>query len=115
MRSDVCMGDELAPKMSGTTPIGEATWRSRVRVAGRVRSIRVPTRTATANLECTLADPTGAILLVFQGRRHIPGIHQGVRLVAQGTVGAWEGRLAILNPDYELIAGPDTAEVEPQA
>ena len=23
--------------------------------------------------------------------------------------GAWDGQLAILNPDYELIAGPDTA------
>jgi hypothetical protein len=27
-------------------------------------------------------------------------------------VGAWEGRLAILNADYELIAGPDTKEVD---
>jgi len=112
-RFEVRMGDELESNVSGTTPIGEATWRSRVRVAGRVKSIRVPTRTATANLECTLADHTGAILLVFQGRRRIPGIQQGVRLVAQGTVGAWEGRLAILNPDYELIAGPETAEIEP--
>ena len=108
------MGDKLAQQVSGTTPIGEAIWRGRVRVAGRVRSIRVPTRTATANLECTLADPTGAILLVFQGRRRIPGIQQGVSLVAQGTVGAWEGHLAILNPDYELMAGLDTAEVEPE-
>lgn len=106
------MSDELAPHVSGTTPLAEATWRSRVRVAGRVRSIRVPTRTATANLVCTLADPTGAILLVFQGRRRIPGIQQGASLVAHGTVGDWEGHLAILNPDYELIAGPDTAEVE---
>jgi hypothetical protein len=115
VRFDVRADDEHAPVVSGTTPIGEAKWRTRVRVAGRVRSIRVPTRTATANLECTLADSTGAILLVFQGRRRIPGVQQGVRLVAQGTVGAWEGRLAILNPDYELIAGPETAEVEPQA
>ena len=41
-----------------------------------------------------------------------PGSQQGARLVAQGMVGAWEGRLAILNPDYELIAGPDTKEVD---
>jgi hypothetical protein len=105
-------GDELGDRAEGTTPIAEATWRSRVRVAGRVRSIRVPTRTPTPNLECTLVDGTGAILLVFQGRRRIPGIQQGARLVAQGTVGAWEGRLAILNPDYELIAGPDTEGVD---
>jgi len=103
---------ELGAQAEGTTPIAEAAWRGRVRVAGRVKSIRVPTRTPTPNLECTLVDGTGALLLVFQGRRRIPGIQQGARLVAQGTVGAWEGRLAILNPDYELIAGPDTEGVD---
>jgi amino acid transporter len=102
---------EPAPA-AGTTPIGEATWRTRVRVAGRVKSVRVPAAAGTANLECTLVDRTGAILLVFQGRRGIPGIVQGARLIAQGMVGAWEGRLAILNPDYELVAGADTEAVE---
>jgi hypothetical protein len=104
--------DGLTPKVVGTTPISEAQWRSRVRVAGRIHSVRVPTGGATANLECTLMDSTGAILLVFQGRRHIPGVQQGARLVARGMVGAWQGQLAILNPFYELIAGPDQAEVE---
>jgi amino acid transporter len=106
------MDQELGAQAQGTTPIVGVAWRSRVRVAGRVKSIRVPTRTPTPNLECTLVDGTGAILLVFQGRRKIPGIQQGARLVASGTVGAWEGRLAILNPDYELIAGPDTKGVD---
>jgi len=106
------MDAELGSHAVGTVPIAEVTWRARVRVAGRVKSIRVPTRTPTPNLECTLVDGSGALLLVFQGRRRIPGIQQGARLVAQGTVGAWEGRLAILNPEYELIAGPDTEDVE---
>ena len=75
----------------GTTPIGEAQWRKRVRVAGRVRSVRVQPRAGTSNLECVLVDDTGKLLLVFQGRRR---------------------RQAILNPDYELIAGPE-AGVEP--
>jgi amino acid transporter len=100
-----------APLVAGTTSIADAKWRERVRVAGRVKSVSVPTGGATANLECTLVDGGGAILLVFQGRRRIPGVQQGARLVAQGMVGAWEGRLAILNPDYELIAGPDTEHV----
>ncbi|HLX89465.1 MAG TPA: amino acid permease, partial [Acidimicrobiales bacterium] len=97
---------------NGAIPIADATWRARVRVAGKIRTVRVPTRTGTANLECTLVDATGAILLVFQGRRRIPGISQGVRLLAQGTVGAWGGQLAILNPEYELLAGPDTEMAE---
>jgi hypothetical protein len=54
-----------------------------------------------------LSDGTGGILLVFQGRPRIPGIEPGARLVAEGMVGAWGRRLAILNPDYELVAGAD--------
>jgi amino acid transporter len=111
-KAAVRAGEEFGPRVAGTTAIGEAQWRQRVRVAGKIRSVRVPTGGATANLECTLVDGTGAILLVFQGRRRIPGIQQGARLVAQGMVGAWEGQLAILNPEYELIAGPDTKEVD---
>lgn len=103
--------DEMrpVPKVAGTTPIGDVEWRQRVSVAGRVHSVRVPTRAATANLECTLSDGTGSILLVFQGRRQVPGIQQGAKLVAQGMVGDWMGRTAMLNPDYELLPGADQA------
>ena len=97
---------------AGTIPISEAQWRHRVRVVGRVKSVRVQPRAGTSNLECVLADETGRILLVFQGRRRIPGIQPGARLVVEGMVGDWARRQAILNPDYELIAGPE-ADVEP--
>ncbi len=96
----------------GTIPISEAQWRKRVRVVGRVKSVRVQPRAGTSNLECVLADDTGRLLLVFQGRRRIPGIQPGARLVVEGMVGDWARRQAILNPDYELIAGPE-ADVEP--
>ena len=66
----------------------------------------------TSNLECVLADDSGKLLLVFQGRRRIPGIQPGARLVVEGMVGDWARRQAILNPDYELIAGPE-ADVDP--
>ncbi len=99
-------------RAQGTTPISEAQWRNRVRVVGRVKSVRVQPRVGTSNLECVLADDTGRLLLVFQGRRRIPGIQPGAKLVVSGMVGDWARRQAILNPDYELIAGPE-AEVEP--
>ena len=105
-------GQAFGDRARGTTPIGDAQWRQRVRVAGRVRSVRVQPRAGTSNLECVLADDTGMLLLVFQGRRRIPGIQPGARLVVEGMVGDWARRQAILNPDYELIAGPE-AEVEP--
>jgi hypothetical protein len=96
----------------GTIPIGDVQWRTRVRVAGRVKSVRVQPRAGTSNLECVLADDSGKLLLVFQGRRRIPGIQPGARLVVEGMVGDWARRQAILNPDYELIAGPE-ASVQP--
>jgi amino acid transporter len=98
---------------AGTSPISDAEWRHRVRMAGRVKSVRVQPRAGTSNLECVLTDGTGRILLVFQGRRRIPGIQPGAKLVVEGMVGDWARRQAILNPDYELIAGPE-ADVEPE-
>ena len=72
-----------------------------------------PAQGGQANLECVLADGTGKILLVFQGRRQIAGIEPGARLVVEGMVGDWARRQAILNPSYELVqaaepkAGPE--------
>ncbi len=94
----------------GTDAIGAVEWRTRARVAGRVKSVRVQPRAGTANLECVLADDTGTLLLVFQGRRRVPGIQPGTRLVAAGMVGDWLRRQAMLNPDYEIVAGPDVDE-----
>ena len=104
--------DAFGDRARGTIPIGDAQWRQRVRVAGKVRSVRVQPRAGTSNLECLLADDSGMLLLVFQGRRRIPGIQPGARLVVEGMVGDWARRQAILNPDYELIAGPE-ATVQP--
>jgi amino acid transporter len=101
--------EAFGERARGTVPIGDVQWRQRVRVAGRVRSVRVQPRAGTSNLECLLADDSGMLLLVFQGRRRIPGIQPGARLVVEGMVGDWARRQAILNPDYELIAGPEAA------
>jgi hypothetical protein len=103
--------DAFGDRAAGAIPIGEAEWRQRVRVAGRIRSVRVQPRAGTSNLECVLADRTGKLLLVFQGRRRIPGIQPGARVLVEGMVGDWGHRPAILNPDYELIAGPEADDV----
>jgi amino acid transporter len=100
--------EALARRAIATRPIAEIEWRQRAEVAGRIKSVRVQPRGGASNLECTLVDRTGAILLVFQGRPRIPGIEPGARLVAGGMVGAWGRRLAILNPDYELVGERDT-------
>ena len=96
-----------------TTPIGRVEWRQRVRIAGRVKSVRTQPRAGTSNLECVLADGTGKILLVFQGRRQIAGIQPGARLVVEGMVGDWARRQAILNPAYELVQASSETNVQP--
>ena len=99
--------DALAKRAGITTPISDVVVRQRVKVAGRVKSVRVQPRAGTSNLECVLSDGTGGLLLVFQGRPRIAGIEPGARLVAEGMVGAWGRRPAMLNPSFELVAGAD--------
>lgn len=87
--------------------ISEIKWRQRVRVAGRLKSVRVQPRAGSSNLECTLVDDSGSLLVVFQGRRKIPGIEPGTPMVVEGRVGSWNQKMAILNPDYELLASEE--------
>src|ERR1700693_2130967 len=94
----------LARRATGTVPINQVSFRERVRIAGRIRSLRVQTAKGTTNLECEITDDTGNLLLVFQGRPKIPGIEPGARLIVEGMVGSWSRRLAILNPYYELVS-----------
>jgi hypothetical protein len=86
------------------TPVGEVSWRTRVRIRGCIRTVRVQPWADIASLECVVVDETGGILLVFLGRRKVAGIDLGRTLVAEGMVGQSRGYLAILNPDVELIA-----------
>ena len=84
-------------------PIGEVHYRQAVRIEGRIRSMRVQPRAEVATLECVLVDGSGAISIVFLGRRAVAGIEVGVRLRVEGTAGESRGRLALLNPVYELL------------
>lgn len=92
------------PETDRVIPIGDVTWRSHARVAGRVRSLRVqPWADSVATLELTLVDDTGGLTIVFLGRRQIGGIRLGTHLVAEGTVVESRGRLAMMNPRYLLL------------
>ncbi len=93
--------DHLLPV--GTEPISQLRWRTRARIVGRVKSVRVQPLAEVPTLECVIVDGSGqAITLVFFGRRAIAGLQSGVQLVVEGTVGKHKGKLAIMNPLYEL-------------
>ena len=57
-------------------------------------------------LRCVIADNTGSVALVFQGRSHVPGIERGTRLMVSGTVSSLHREAVILNPQYEIVAAP---------
>jgi RecJ-like exonuclease len=85
------------------TPIAGVTWRQRAKVKGRVKAVRVQPLAGVPTLECTVYDETGGLAVVFLGRREIPGIRPGTTLTAEGMVADHQGRLAILNPAYQLL------------
>lgn len=104
--------------MSGAPPvditaIGDVVARQRVRVAGRVRSVRVRPWADVPTLEVVLVDDSGGLALVFLGRRRIPGIGLGTLMTAEGVPGAHQRRLAVLNPAYVLLPPPPTGHVGP--
>ncbi len=93
----------VAPSLTGRRPIIEARWRDRVLIAGRVRSVRVAPLHDAPTLELVLVDDTGAISVVFLGRRALAGVDTGTVMAVEGMVGVHKARLAILNPTYRLL------------
>jgi len=92
-----------AAVVPGCIPIIDAKWRRRVRVAGRVRSVRVAPQHDAPTLELILVDGSASISVIFLGRRGVAGIGVGTRMAVEGTVGVHKTRLAILNPSYQLL------------
>ena len=98
---EVERSEDLVP-VEGVIPIGQIEWRHKARIAGRVTSVEVQPWRGAQVLSCTLVDRTGSVTLVFT-RRDVPGIETGAQIVAEGTVGEHEGRLALLNPIHEVL------------
>ena len=96
--------DPVTPTEPGIVPIGDVRWRTRARIKGRIRSLRVQPWAEVPTLECVVIDATGGLTLVFLGRRSVAGIELGRTLIAEGMVGEARGYLSILNPEIELLA-----------
>ena len=104
---------DLTELVSGTTPISELAYRTRTRIAGRVKTLRVQPWAQAQSLECVLVDGSGhAVTLVFLGRRSVSGIRSGSLLVAEGMVGKHRNKLAIINPSYELLSVTEASDVD---
>jgi hypothetical protein len=83
-------------------PVQDLSRGDQATVTGRLRAVVYNPSEHVATLEAELFDGSGAIELVWLGRRRIVGIEPGRRIKATGRVGVHAGRLAIYNPRYEL-------------
>ena len=90
----------------GATPIQECEDRERVQLTGTVSAVTINPRAGHPALEVELRDGSGAVTLVWLGRRQIPGIDCGRTLKVWGRISCHEGRRLVYNPRYELMQSP---------
>lgn len=87
---------------SGCTPVSQLRERERVAVTGTLRTVTLRPRAGVPALCAELYDGSGAISLVWLGRRHIRGIDPGRRVTCYGRVAYDDEKPVIFNPRYEL-------------
>ena len=105
-RAENC--DHWARGIPGATPINKIDARGKVKVAGVIRNIRIDPREGSGAIEVTIFDGTDELVAKWLGRRSLSGIRLGEGLVVEGTAGKTpDDRLVVLNPEYELVAGPE--------
>ena len=97
---------KLKARSGGSAPIGGLREREFAEIAGRVRSMMMTHESGQYELRCVIADTTGSVTLVFQGRDAVPGIERGTRLLVRGTITSLRREAVILNPQYEIVAAP---------
>jgi amino acid transporter len=94
-------------------PIGECGDRQVADVAGVLRSVTLRPRGPSLTMEADLWDGTGHVTLVWLGRRNIPGVQPGRRIVVHGRVARIKGERTIYNPLYELQPAVASDAVDP--
>ena len=87
---------------SGLVSIIDAPDRTRVKLSGSLRTVTLRPRGGVPALEAELFDGSGAITLVWLGRRQITGIGPGRQIEVEGRIGVQDGVRVMYNPRYEL-------------
>ena len=90
----------------GAIPIAECEDRQRVQLTGTVSAVTINPRAGHPALEVELRDGSGAVTLVWLGRRQIPGIDCGRTLKVWGRISCHDGQRLVYNPRYELMQSP---------
>ena len=93
-----------ASRIPGAAAIAEAPTRTRVKLAGVVKRITVHPEHGLEALEALLTDGTGEMSVLWMGRRSIPGLTLGTRVVVEGVVGEQRQGRRMVNPSFEFTA-----------
>jgi hypothetical protein len=97
---------EWASRQPGVTLIQDAKPRTVARVAGVVEGIRVRPREGVPAVEALVTDGSGSVTAVWLGRRTLPGLSLGCRLLLEGRLGGDPQHLQVMNPRYEFAGEP---------
>jgi RecG-like helicase len=89
--------DEPVSRIDACTPGEEVT------LAGHVATLANRPEGNAPALEIELTDGSGRVFVVWLGRRRIPGIHEGRRLVIHGRLNCVADHPTVYNPRYELL------------
>jgi hypothetical protein len=95
-----------ADSIPGTVRIADAPLRERVKLAGMVRRITVRPIEGFEALEVVLTDGTGLVTARWLGRRKIPGLLLGSRILIEGVLGEEQGVKRMVNPTFEFLPAP---------
>ncbi len=82
--------------------MSDITPRTRIRVGGEVRSVRLVPRAGAPSLEVAITDGRATTTAVFLGRRRISGIAPGRHISVEGVAGRSGQRILLFNPIYTL-------------
>lgn len=82
--------------------IANAPERERVVVNGVLHTVTLRPRGGVPALEAELEDGSGAITIVWLGRRRIAGVDPGRSVTVTGCIGRQGGVPIMFNPRYEL-------------
>lgn len=93
-----------AQSVPNVIPIASAEPRSVARIAGVVEALRVRPREGVQAIEAVLTDGSGTVTAVWLGRRNVPGLSLGSRLIIEGRLGGERARLHVMNPQFEFAA-----------
>ncbi len=94
---------EFATGIDGAIPLAQLPLRVPVTGAGEVRSVRVVPRAGAPACEVSISDGEGRLVAVFLGRRSMPGMVTGRKLMVHGVASQRGKETQMLNPIYQFF------------